>query len=293
LFADTLIVRKKMIVDFHTHIFPKMIREERDHFFPMEPAFQALYESPKSKMAGAEEMVRAMDDEGVEKSVVFGFPWKRPETVTLHNNYVIESVRRFPDRLIGFCCLGPSGEMGFKEVRRCLDAGLSGVGELAFYESGIGEKDLESLAPVMQLCRERNRPVLIHTNEPVGHFYAGKTPITLLQLYRLAERFPDNRIVFAHWGGGLFFYHLLKREAKKVLANVYVDTAASPFLYDPDIYRHAVEIIGEEKILFGSDYPLIRPGRYVQEITDSGISPEQARKILGLNALDVLFPDNR
>jgi len=126
--------------------------------------------------------------------------------------------------------------------------------------------------------------VLIHTNEPVGHDYPGKTPNTLAQIYRLVERFQANTLVLAHWGGGLFFYSLLKKEVKDRLKNVYFDTAASPFLYDPAIYRMAVELVGVEKILFGSDYPLIEPQRYFKELDSLQLPIEQRAQICGLNA---------
>ena len=136
----------------------------------------------------------------------------------------------------------------------------------------------------MKMCADRDLPVLIHTNEPVGHAYHGKTPITLAQIYRLIKRFPETKIVLAHWGGGLFFYSLMKKDVKETLKNVFFDTAASPFLYDPDIYQIAVRLIGVDKILFGSDYPLLKPTRYFQEIGDSGLSKEDQAGILGENA---------
>ena len=83
----------------------------------------------------------------------------------------------------------------------------------------------------------------------MGHNYPGKAPITLHQIYRFAKSYPSNRIVLAHWGGGLFFFALLKKEVKDVLNNVWFDTAASPYLYTPDSYRIAGNIIGFEKIL--------------------------------------------
>ena len=51
-------------------------------------------------------------------------------------------------------------------------------------------------------------------------------------------------------------------EVKKTLANVYFDSAASPFLYSPRIYTQAIETVGSEKLLFGSDYPLLSPQGY-------------------------------
>jgi predicted TIM-barrel fold metal-dependent hydrolase len=233
-----------MVIDFHTHIFPKAIRENREAYFASEPAFKLLYGLPGSKLIGAQEIVAAMDRQGVDKSVIFGFPWKNSQTFIKHNDYVLEAVARYPRRLIGLCCLDPFSRDAVTEARRCLDGGLSGIGELAFYQSGIDDKALDKLTPLMQICRDKALPVLIHTNEPVGHMYPGKTSHTLKQIYDLVKKFPKNTIVLAHWGGGIFFFALLKKEVKASLKNVYFDTAASPFLYAPEIYRYAKDIVG-------------------------------------------------
>ena len=63
-----------MIIDFHTHIFPGPVRSRREEFFHGESAFKLLYESPKSRLAGAAEIVETMDEQGIDVSVVFGFP---------------------------------------------------------------------------------------------------------------------------------------------------------------------------------------------------------------------------
>ncbi|MCK5420004.1 MAG: amidohydrolase, partial [Desulfobacterales bacterium] len=68
-----------MIIDAHTHIFPDEIRKNREKYFSDEPAFKKLYQSPKSRLIGAQEMLAAMDDSQVDKAVVFGFPWKNSE----------------------------------------------------------------------------------------------------------------------------------------------------------------------------------------------------------------------
>ena len=47
-----------MIIDFHTHIFPETIRENRGDFFNGEPEFTLLYDSEKSKLNGADDIVR-------------------------------------------------------------------------------------------------------------------------------------------------------------------------------------------------------------------------------------------
>ena len=277
-----------MIIDFHTHIFPKAIREDREKYFPTEPAFKLLYSSSGSKLVGAKEIVVAMDEQGVDRSVVFGFPWKDSATFKIQNDYVMEVVTRHPERLVGLCCFDPFNREAVSEARRCLEGGLSGIGEIAFYQSGIDDTALNMLTPLMEICLDKDLPFLIHTNEPVGHLYPGKTPNTLKQIYTLVTRFSENKIILAHWGGGIFFFNLLKKDVKESLKNVYFDTAASPFLYDPEIYRYAVEIAGLEKILFGSDFPLLKPARYFKELENAGLAKTQIDAISGLNAAKLL-----
>ena len=277
-----------MIIDFHTHIFPKAIRENREKYFPSEPAFKLLYDSPKSKLVGAREIAAAMDVQGVDRSVVFGFPWKDSALFKMQNDYVMEVVARYPERLTGLCCFDPFNREAVSEARRCFEGGLSGIGEIAFYQSGIDDTALDMLTPLMEICLDKDLLFLIHTNEPVGHLYPGKTPNTLNQIYNLITRFSENKIVLAHWGGGIFFFHLLKKEVKARLKNVYFDTAASPFLYDPEIYRYAVEIAGVDKILFGSDFPLLKPARYFKEFENAGLTQTQIDAVSGLNAAKLL-----
>ena len=278
-----------MIIDFHTHIFPAAIRDHREKYFPSEPAFKLLYQSAKSKLIGAADLLTAMDENGVDKSVILGFPWKNPATFKLHNDYILKMVQKNPERFIGLACFEPSGKSSVAEAERCLVAGISGIGELAFYQSGIDEIALEQLAPIMDMCAKRELPVLIHTNEPIGHAYHGKTAITLAQTYRLIKRFPANKIVLAHWGGGIFFFGLMKKEVKESFKNVYFDTAASPYLYDSEVYQIADKIVGVDKILFGSDYPLLPPSRYFNEMAAAGLTQMQLKKISGDNAAQFLL----
>jgi predicted TIM-barrel fold metal-dependent hydrolase len=273
-----------MIIDVHTHIFPSDIRQNRGKFFPSESAFKLLYQSPKARLVGGRELISAMDENRVDKAVVFGFPWTDIELSKTHNDYILEAVLKYPDRFIGLGCFDPASPGAATEAERCLAGGLSGIGELAFYRSGIDDLALQQLAPVMGLCAERSLPVLIHTNEPVGHDYHGKTPISLSQIYELIKRFADNNIVLAHWGGGLFFYTLMKKEVKERLKNVYFDTAASPYLYDPAVYQVAIKFAGIDKILFGSDFPLLAPEKYFSEMRQSGLAKHQMDSICGLNA---------
>ncbi len=277
-----------MIIDIHTHMFPPDICNNRQKYFQGEPEFRLLYDNPKSEQIGASELLRNMDEQGIDKSVVFGFPWNNLEISRLQNDYIMKMADTHPDRLIGFCCLNPAHPEAAGEVERCIRGGLKGVGELAFYQSGFDDRTLDALSPVMALCEEKGLPVLIHTNEPVGHLYPGKAPMTLLEIYRMVQRFPRNTLILAHWGGGLFFYHLMKKEVKDALKHVYVDTAASPYLYDIAIYPIAGAAFGYDRILMGSDFPLLKPARYIRDMKKAGVSEDALLAISGGNAVKVL-----
>lgn len=280
---------KIMIVDVHTHIFFPEVRKERSRYMMGEPAFKQIYGSDQARMVSADELIVSMDEHGVDRAVVFGFPWQTLFTAAQSNDYVLEAVRKYPDRLIGFACVYPGGKGVQREVERCLNAGMKGVGELAFYAERMrAEAMLEVLKPILEVCGEHQVPLMLHANETVGHPYPGKAETDLGEMYRLVKSMKPHPVILAHWGGGLFFYELMKKEVSEALSHVFYDTAASPFLYRPRVYSLAVELCGAQRILFGTDYPLLAAGRYFQEMDQAGLSGEQREKILGANARTLL-----
>ncbi len=274
-----------MIIDAHTHIFPEKIKQDRSPYFDNEPEFRLLYDSPKAKICLTDELILSMDAHKVDISVVCGFPWRNPDLIRLNNDVVIEAVQTYSGRIKGLACFDAAWKGAADETKRCIDAGLSGTGELAFYLSGIDKEALSFLDPIMAVLRENhNLPCMIHTNEPVGHPYPGKTPVTLEQIYTLAETFPDNKIILAHWGGGILFYNIMKKHTKETLKNIWYDTAASPFLFGPQIYDMAATAGVIEKVLFGTDFPLLSPDRYYKDLDNSHIAVHQKKMVLGGNA---------
>lgn len=272
-----------MIIDCHTHIFPDEVRKERDSFCKRDAGFSSIYGDPKAKMIGAEELVASMNESGIEQSVICGFPWTESELISLHNQYLIDSASRFPNRLIVFILLLFSDpEWSAMELDIGARKGARGVGEIAFYHRQMTSQDIRGMKPVLARMESQKIPVLLHTNELVGHPYPGKGTTPLEIFYEFILSFPKLPIILAHWGGGLPFYELMP-ETSKAMTNVYYDTAASPFLYSKKIYSVLSQIVGAKKILFGSDYPLIRPRRYFQELEESGLPEEDRKKVLGLN----------
>ena len=68
------------------------------------------------------------------------------------------------------------------------------------------------------------------------------------------------------------------------LTNVYVDSAATPFLYKANIFRMVRDLVGDEKILFGSDYPLLSPKRILDQVESAGLTEDEKAGIKGNNA---------
>jgi predicted TIM-barrel fold metal-dependent hydrolase len=272
-----------MIIDCHTHIFPEEVRKDREAFCKRDKGFSSIYKDSTSKMVGVEDLIASMDESGIDRSVICGFPWSQPDLCSLHNQYLMASASRYSNRLIVFVMLLFSNpDWSGKEFDRAVKGGARGVGEIAFYRDEMTSQDIHSMKPILTQMEKQGIPLLLHTNETIGHSYPGKGRTPLERFYELILSFPNLPIILGHWGGGLPFYELMP-EVAKGMANVYYDTAASPFLYSKKIYAIAREIVGIEKIFFGTDFPLISPRRYFKELEESSLSKQDREKILGLN----------
>ena len=282
-----------MIIDCHTHIFPDEIRKDRASFSEKDRGFFSLYKDSKARLAGVEDLIASMDGSGVERSVICGFPWGRPDLCSLHNEYLMESASRYPDRLIAFISLlFADPDWSERELDRRMRSGAKGVGEIAFYHQEMTLQDINAMRPILIEMENKRIPIVLHCNERLGHPYPGKGTTPLERFYEFIVSFPNLPVILAHWGGGLPFYELMP-EVEKRMANVYYDTAASPFLYSKKIYAIVSEMVGVRKILFGTDFPLLSPRRYFQELEESGLSGEDREKILGMNFLKLLGEDRQ
>ena len=277
-----------MIIDVHTHIFPPDVIERREMFAKRDSSFDFIYGNPKARMVTYDALVEEMDEAGVDQSVVCGFPWRSIDMCRQHNTYMMEAVAAHPDRLIGLATVNPvAGKACDTELERSFQGGLKGVGEISADAQGFRLDDAGTAGRIAGAVEEAGLFLLLHANEDVGHFYPGKTPTTPTVVYRFLEKFPEVTVVLAHWGGGLCFYELMP-EVAKVTSSVYYDTAASPFLYKPAVYEVAVKIVGSGRILFGTDYPLLRMRRHLDEIESAGLPADVKEGILGRNAQALL-----
>jgi len=277
-----------MVIDFHTHIVPPHVKQNRENYASSDRGFESIFSDPKAKLATADDVIASMDKDGVDISIVLNYGWKTQSLCVEINDYIMESIARFSGRLIGFCNVSlDAGGVAFGELERCVKGGVKGIGEIRPDTLSSAEKLTATIRPLAEFAVKNNLILLTHSSEPVGHQYSGKGKATPDVIYTLITAFPELKIVCAHWGGGLPFYALMP-EVKQAMKNVYFDTAASPFIYKSDIYKQVVQLIGEDKILFGSDYPLIPQRRFLKEIRSLDLPENIKEKILAGNAMQLL-----
>ncbi len=260
--------------------------DARDEYLARDRWFGLLHASPRARLASADDLISSMDAAEIDASVAFGFAFADSHLCRLSNDYVLEAAAKWPGRMLPFAVVNPfDGPQAVREAQRCLEAGARGVGELMPEGQGYALDDA-CMADLMELAATGDVPVMVHVNELVGHSYPGKGSIGPQDAYALACRYPNTRFIFSHWGGGLPFYELMP-SARQELANVYYDTAASLFLYDDRIFLEASRW-APDKVLFGTDYPLIGQRRFLRRVQRAGLAPEQLERVLAGNLLRAL-----
>ena len=274
-----------MLIDAHTHILSTEIAAARAHYCERDRWFGQCYGHPQARFATVESLIASLDGAGLDRAVVTGFAFADGGLCRASNDYLLEAVSRYPDRLIGLAAVQPrDGERAVYEAERCLKGGLAGLGELLPDGQGFDPTDTILLTPLARFLIEQDRPVMLHTSEPTGHQYGGKGQTWPQKIVELAQNFPALKIIAAHWGGGLPFYELMP-EVRSTLQNVWYDTAATTYLYDFKVFRTVADLCGPAKILFASDYPLLKQGRLLSRVrAESGLTPTELEAVMGQNA---------
>jgi predicted TIM-barrel fold metal-dependent hydrolase len=272
------------VIDAHTHAFPGEWVADRSHLLPRDRWFSELYEAPLAKMVDAEGLTLAMDAAGVAQAVMCGWPWADPGLCREHNDYLAESARASGGRLVWLGTVAPASPGAAAEAERCLALGASGIGELNADAQGFDLTQPHVLTDLAAVLIEARRPLLLHASEPLGHLYPGKGMATPDRLLTFLEGHPDLTVVLAHWGGGLPFYELMP-EVQMIMRNVVYDTAASTYLYRQDVFRAVLDLAGAERVLWGSDHPVLGMKRFLRRtVSDAGLRSEELPLVLAGNA---------
>ena len=286
------------IWDSHTHLFPPEIYNNWDKYAQMDETFANLTRKPangkgtEEAWVTIEEALACADEAGVWGLGMQGWYWNDPGLMRMHNDYMAEAMKKYPDRLCGFMSINPCfGDEALDEIERCAKLGFAGIGELGPGGNGFDFETPEFLQ-VLDSAEVHNLPVCIHCGEPVGHKYPGKDMTPLAPLPELIKKRPGLKLILAHMGGGLPFYEMNPRY-RSSFGNVCYDFATNPLLYDIRSIRAVLDMIGPERLLFGSDFPLLLYPKkcreadmtlFVEDIREhAGLTPEEWNLVMGDN----------
>ena len=301
-----------MVIDCHAHLMPK------SWFDP---------KSPKS-IFDIDGLFREQDEAGVDLTV-FGNNWIRSpqgadalRVVREFNEHAAELTAKYPKRLLGLACSVPfSDDAILEETEKAVkEYKLKGI----MINSSVNGEYLDSprAAPFFGLVSDLDVPLFVHPpkytigNEKMEIFrlpeMLGRPFDTTLSLTRFIftggfERFPKVKMVCAHVGGALamlpgrygFGYELRKdmsfgpwepdvmtRPPATYINQLYFDTVC----YHPPAVQCAIDTIGVDHVVFGSDSPPvpIPLRRAVATVNELRISDEDKQKIFGGNAAKLL-----
>lgn len=216
--------------------------------------------SPKSLRATPEIHEEAMSK--VDKAIVLAFKSLFLK-INVPNEYVAKYVNKFPEKLIGFCCIDPNQHDAPSELKKCVqDLHMRGLKISPVYQNFDPNSD--KAIKLFDLAQELKIPVLIHQattfirRAPLKHAYPSL-------LDNIAANFSDLKIILAHLG------HPWEDEAIVLVRkhpNVYADISAltsRPFrLYHK--LMSCIEYGIADKILFGSDFPFSTPEKAINDL---------------------------
>ncbi|HTT05671.1 MAG TPA: amidohydrolase family protein [Steroidobacteraceae bacterium] len=207
------------------------------------------------------------------------------------NQEVIDAASKNSDIMLAFASIDPhKGAMGVREARRLIEQGV--IRGFKFHPTCQGFFPNDRLAyPLYELIAGYKLPALFHSGHSgIGSGMRGGGGLRLkysnpIHLDDVAVDFPDMTIIIAHpswpWQDEALSVCLHK-------PNVYIDLSGwSPKYFPPQLVRYANGPL-RERMLFGSDFPLLTPERWLQEFKDAGFKPEVHELILKTNAIRAL-----
>jgi len=208
------------------------------------------------------------------------------------NDWVAGVVRQYPHRFLGFASVDPwKGKLALQELERAaIELDLRGL-KLHPTTQAFFPND-PRFYPLWEKCAALDLPVLFHTGQtgvgagtPGGGGFKLKYAQPIPYLDDVAADFPELTIIMAHpavpWQEEQLALALHK-------ANVFIDLSGwSPKYFRPMLIQYATTLL-QDKVLFGSDYPALQPGRWLRDFEALEIKPEVRQKILLENARRLL-----
>jgi uncharacterized protein len=195
------------------------------------------------------------------------------------------------DVMIAFASIDPhKGRMGAREARRLIEE--HGVKGFKFHPTVQGFYPYDEIAwPIYEVIAEHKLPAIFHSGHSgIGSGMRCGGGLRLeysnpMHLDDVAIRFPDMQIVIAHpswpWQDEALSVAMHK-------PNVWIDLSGwSPKYFPPQLVQYANTLL-RDRVLFGSDYPLITPERWLKDFEEAGFRDEVKPLILKRNAMRLL-----
>lgn len=219
-------------------------------------------------------MLHAMDSAGIDKSCVFNI--FHPDGTT-GNDETARFVARHPDRFIGFAYVSPMmPERMVPELTRAIDE-LKFPAIKLYPPYTLWPFNQPQWFPIYEFADERGLAVLFHTD--------GDELNRPRYLSEIAPQFPNAKFIAGHSG------NVVEPRAEAIAAaqahpNVYLETCST--YRTPGVIEQLVNEAGADRVLFGSDTPLMDPRPQIGKIITADISDEAKRLVLGGNARRLL-----
>jgi predicted TIM-barrel fold metal-dependent hydrolase len=207
------------------------------------------------------------------------------------NDEIAEAAAANSDMMIAFASIDPhKGMMGVREARELIESGA--VKGFKFHPTCQGFYPNDKMAyKLYEVIAEYKLPAIFHTGHSgIGTGLPGGGGLRLkysqpIHIDDVAVDFPDMTIILAHpswpWTDEALSMALHKE-------NVYIDLSGwMPKYFPPQIVQYANGQL-RHKMLFGSDFPLIQPDRWIKQFADAGFKPEIHDLILKQNAVKAL-----
>ncbi len=205
----------------------------------------------------------------------------------ISNDSIAQAVRDHPDTFIGFGGVDPHmGKWAVNEVHRIAELGLRGLKFQPIVQGFF--PDDQRYYPIYEAAREHGLVMLFHAGTTgIGAGAPGGMGLKLkygrpIHIDDVAADFPDLTIIAAH-PGVPWTEELLSIAVHK--GNVYVDMSGWAPKYFPPAFVHDARTRLQDKMLFGTDWPLITIERWQREFAAYDFPPEIVRKIMLGNAL--------
>lgn len=204
--------------------------------------------SPDQLFADAREV-------GINHQVLLGWYWQGEPATHYHNQFYSELLQEHRQEMTAFASLPMiDRKVDIAEVERLFALGFAGIGEVHLGIQPVDTTD-PSWHDLLALLERENRLINFHITEELGRPHAGAVPTPLPVYLQIAEQYPQLNMILSH-GGASVPYYFQNPFVKKKMSNVYFDTAAFPLLYDLTAVSLLGQLVGADKFLFGSDFPL-------------------------------------